>query len=619
MEMGHYAESFDESTSDPGTDSEQFEENQSLAELQRLLRKRESDLAVVQARHERKTVQIQKEIDTLLKMHIELASKRPDDALSLDSEDENGGPPGPLSLMWVDGTWFSLFSTLVVVVNLVMMVIHREKFFNMERQTTSRLWRAEQVFLVFYIVELTLKFNLWRDKLLCGRSCRYTWKNWLDFIIITLAVFEQWLLPLFLGTAGMSNLGALRIFRLLRLCRLCRILGNISHANLRWAEGDTFTAFIMGVIGLNCLAMGLQADNPEWGCWIYVENLFLTTFFFELTVRLRYRGCAFFYGYGSFFNCLDFLIVFGGALDLWLIPLATISATMLGYEDVGRSGKLGEVMVILRMLRLIRLLRLVRLVKTIPPLYNLLVGILQAMQGMGWIGLLTLVIIYLLSLLCFKLAGPHGLLLNEDTPPEVRDVFPSIGRGMWWLFMAMNGDPTGMQAILDAYWAAEFLCATYMVFSSFAILSVLTGVVCDKMASVSEELNKQEEYAESNKKDEYNRRTLEELFDYAAADRGGFMSKGEWDQLLSSEDHAAEFLDVIGMSAEDLPKVWEKLSKHEKKNARGHYVDAVSKEDFVDKLLSAHGGVREVSLWHLEKRLAVMERTITRIAKVMKA
>ena len=42
---------------------------------------------------------------------------------------------------------------------------------------------------------------------------------------------------------------------------------------------------------------------------------------------------------------------------------------------------------------------------------------------------------------------------------------------MWTLFMAMNGDPGGMQPLFDAYPGTLVFAAGYMIFTSFVGIS----------------------------------------------------------------------------------------------------------------------------------------------------
>merc|ERR1719379_1987392 len=200
-----------------------------------------------------------------------------------------------------------------------------------------------------------------------------------------------------------------------------------------------FQLFIMGTIAANSLIMSFESDFPDWAGWFYVEQVLLIIFSFELLVRLRHWGCRFFYHESDIaWNWLDFIIVFGGIIDQWLMPALNLIETLMGREPQD-SAQMGDIMTTLRMARLLRILRLVRLVKNIPPLFTLIVGILQAMQGMAWVLVLTAVFLYAFALLCVRLVG-HGLLFGGRAPPEIGEIFPSVPQAMFVLFKVMNGD-----------------------------------------------------------------------------------------------------------------------------------------------------------------------------------
>mmetsp|Transcript_75479 Transcript_75479/g.145920 ORF Transcript_75479/g.145920 Transcript_75479/m.145920 type:complete len:291 (-) Transcript_75479:23-895(-) len=241
---------------------------------------------------------------------------------------------------------------------------------------------------------------------------------------------------------------------------------------------------------------------------------------------------------------------------------------------------------------------------------------------MLWIGILTVVIIYLLALLCIKLVGPRGLVINDNVPDEVRSVFPTISRAMWWLFLAMNGDTDRLQPVLDYYPIGLVLLAAYMVFSSFAVLSVLTAVVCDRMAAVSEEHEKKAKAEEHDRILQIKRRKLEEYYDMADIDKSGSIDQDEFMCLLRDENLSDDLCDLISMEKQELPSLWRMLAKGERVIEQdGHRieVESILRDDFIEGLISLHRAVKEFSILRLEKRMAVMERRMLRIAGVLTA
>jgi len=531
-------------------------------------------------------------------------------------EDQLDEAPGPQCLRWVEGPCFSMFSACVVLLNLVHMMLTKFWLIDAIQHT---LWFGH-VFIIFYVVELTVKALFWRG-LLLFRPCSEVWANWLDLIIVASAIIDSYLIPLCVDGHQDSDLGVLRIariFRLFRLFRVCKMFNFMRNADARWVESDEFHTFMLVVISFNCLYMGFQEDDPSLTLWIYADNLVLAIFLVELVARLQHYGWGYFYDDDWVINWIDVIIVVGGALDMWLIPMYSFICTFTGAAAPNHHD-LSQVMKTLRLLRLIRLLRLFRLVKGIPQLFELLTGIIDAMQSMGWILLLTIVSIYLVALVAMKLVGIRGLLLPHDAPTPVRETFPSILTTMWALFMAMNGDVGAIQPLLEEYPAPMIIVtALYMVFSSFAILSVLTGVVCDKMAKAADD--NQEKLADFERKEfkHHAGEVLQFLYSSVSKNRPE-MTKEEFQTILDDPDMCDQFCEVTGFDEEfgdadmeptelrdRLQAVWTCYSTNIA-SITGYKRAVITKKTFMEDFLKQKNPVTEVNISRIENHLCGLE------------
>jgi len=174
-----------------------------------------------------------------------------------------------------------------------------------------------------------------------------------------------------------------------------------------------------------------------------------------------------------------------------------------------------------------------------------------------------------------------------------------------------------LQPLLNYYPAGEGLLASYMVFSSFAVLSVLTAVVSDRMAAVSEEQSAKENAEEHDRILHNKRCKLGELYDMIDTDGGGSIDRNEFNLLIRDEDKADDLCDLLRLDKRELPSLWRMLAKGERVIEQdGHRmeVEIILREDFIEGLLSIHTAVKEFSLLRLEKRMAVMERLMMRIS-----
>jgi len=489
--------------------------------------------------------EIQGEEENVKKWQLELEANKV-------QKDLTPVPTGPAHLRWVDGTVFNLFSSVIVITNIGVMaaqVSSHQQEEPLDPDQARLMWWMNQFFLIFYIIELVLRAMLFEREFLFGR-CNVVW-NWLDLIIVVGGIFDEWILPFLeifglISVRGTSLPYVLKGLRFLRIARILKVVRNILKSDLSWAEGEVFQVFMMGVIGLNCIVMGIETDMPNLPAWPFVDNIFLLIYSFELMVRIRHSGCGFFICGRTVkcadiaWNYLDFVIVLGGVVDQWLLPFMGILMSLSGNGNgtsvkAGLGSQSGQIMMLLRMARLLRLLRLIKLIRKIPDLYKLVVGIIQAMQGMFWVLVLTFVILYCFGLLCVKLFGAsHALAWGgvEYLPDEYAgdEAFENLPSAMWVLFMTMNGDPSGLQTLFDVYPWAKLLCAIFMVISSWAILSILTAVVSENMINATERTEETNRSTEAKRDRRLMRKRLRRVFTDLDSSKNGWITVSEFNE-----------------------------------------------------------------------------------------
>lgn len=514
----------------------------------------------------------------------------------LEAVDEDGDEVvKPSALSFVRTQRFSATCSFVVVINLVTM------FMEMAHPHYKRdFWLLDQLILIFYIVELSLKACVHQRELLFGKLS-VVWWNWLDLIIVFAAMLDQWVQPLIISAepgdnAGSSHSSAAQLIKCLRILRLARILKTVRafmQSDLSWTEGKNFQLFIMGTIAANSIIMSFESDYPDFAGWFYVEQGLLMIFSFELLVRLRFSGCRFFYHPTDFaWNWLDLTIVGGGIVDEWMMPMLTLVQKMMGAEHTAKLD-VGEIMTTLRMARLLRILRLVRLVKNVPPLFTLIVGIMQAMQGMAWVLVLTAVFLYAFALLGVRLIG-HGLLFGGRAPPDVAAIFPSVPQSMFVLFKVMNGDTDSVEPLFEALPLSKLVCVLYMVVSSWAILSILTAVVSENMINATDahRLEVDSEQHETNERLEI--QFLTDALMRADKNGDGDLGWTDFNALLEDEHISGMLTEITGSTKEDLREVYTHLRTGDA---------AVKRDDFIKAVRTEKRSVTERWMYRLEKKL----------------
>lgn len=512
-------------------------------------------------------------------------------------------PPGPASLRFVEGTVYMIISTTVIFTNLVIILIELA-----DTDGGGQYFWMDQFFLFFYVGELTVKAVLYQGGLLCGPPA-VVWWNWLDLLIVVGGVVDE-ACTILSAASGVKMdkhspiVMALKYLRFLRLARIMKIVQIFIKTDFHWTEGDKFQAFIMGVIGFNCLLMGLEEDCKEFFLWPYLEHVLLVIFTFELLVRLKNQRLAYFCGGSDIvWNYLDFIIVIGGIIDGWMMPAIALVQTLLG-NTTEHSSQMGQVMMLLRMARLLRMLRLMRLIKSIPPLFDLVTGIIQAMSGMGWVLLLTFVFLYTVALLGVMLIG-KGIMFKIDDE-EALAPFTSVLEAMFVLFLAMNGDVDRLKPLMDLRPVMKLFTLTFMVISSWAILSILTAVVSENMIHTAGANSESEDELKAANLTKRSRAKLEELFDEIDFDGSNDISESEFHVLVNDECYCALLMDATGLQKQGLQDLFGVLNKTPDNSGAA----SVTRELFIRGLLIESKEVKERTMMEFLKRMSQLEVTL---------
>merc|ERR1711920_306371 len=232
----------------------------------------------------------------------------------------------------------------------------------------------------------------------------------------------------------------------------------------------------------------------------------------------------------------------------------------------------------------LRIMRLVKLIKKVPALWSLWQGVGEAMGSMIWVLVLTVVVLYAFSVLMVYIVK-DGSIYPHGPPEEVATVFPDVWGSVFSLFTVMNGDDLEyFDPMIDSFHPAQCIYVVFIILSTWAILSILTAVVSEKMIKTTqaEQTRRQtEEKQEHMKKleQEVNRVFQEALGE--ADQAGGLGSKGkikrETLERILRQDKA--ITDKILMQTNlELDEVAELLRIHEDSDG------AVDQEHFINCL-----------------------------------
>lgn len=239
------------------------------------------------------------------------------------------------------------------------------------------------------------------------------------------------------------------------------------------AKNDKFSNVTLGVISINAVWIGVDSDHntkPPGQTdleFIIADQCFCVFFSFELLTRFlafaKKKSCLQ-DGWFKFDSVLVALMV----LETWVMPFVG-----------GGGGGMGQASM-LRLLRLLRLTRMARLLRSVPELVTLLKGMAAASRSVCSTLVLLIMFTYIFAII-FK--------QQTEEDEELQELFGTIPESMWTLLLAGT--------LLDEIWQTlnllkeqnPTMCGLFLLWvllSSFTILNMLIGVLCEVVSAVSE-------------------------------------------------------------------------------------------------------------------------------------
>lgn len=228
----------------------------------------------------------------------------------------------------------------------------------------------------------------------------------------------------------------------------------------------------------NAIVIGFETDLPDLDCWNYVESGFLLTFTLELFLKIVVIGPSVYFDIkNEDFN--------SNLFDVSIVSLGLMDASMeFAQSTVNPGGHRSRVMggaTVFRMVRLLRILRIFRIVRFLKQLYMLAFGFAMAAEAVFWVTFLMMFVLYVSSIVLVRTVGHTST--EEDIHGEfLQRKFGTILRSMTTLFelMAVPDVSPYRDVLIHRPLMAVFLVA-YVIFGSFGMIALLTGVISEGM------------------------------------------------------------------------------------------------------------------------------------------
>jgi hypothetical protein len=267
----------------------------------------------------------------------------------------------------------------------------------------------------------------------------------------------------------------------------------------------------------------------------FMENFFC--FYFTLAVCIRFLAFKFRWNLlqhpcwtSNWFKFDLFLVTFM-VIETWVVPL------MPKAEEGGGESGMGQLS-ILRLLRLLRLTRMARLMRAVPELLTLVKGMAAAGRSVFCTLVLMLGFIYIFGII-------FTTQLGKSTDPTIYNAYGDLRLAMFTLFISGTLcdniiDIMGnLLASEDAGLPYVGLMFLFLLLSSFTVLNMLIGVLCEVVTETGE-------IEAENAMVQQIQEEITAVFETIDKNGDGTVSKDEFEQMKNN-DIVIDALDRVGV------------------------------------------------------------------------
>lgn len=248
------------------------------------------------------------------------------------------------------------------------------------------------------------------------------------------------------------------------------------------ARSVLFQNITLAVIFFNCIWMGIETDYNDATIlcqapliFQVVDNLFCMFFAFEIVVRFgafKVKCDAFHDRWFLFDSLLALLMVWETWIEVALFLV--IGESGYGRYNPNRLLPLRS----LRLLRLTRVARLVKVLRAFPELMVLAKAMVMALRSVGAAIALLVIIIYIFSILFTQILSDTETGKGHfDNIPQTFDTLLMMG--------VFTEQREFFEHMLDGSLWYYFLFMLYLAVTSYTVLNMLLGIICEVIADVT--------------------------------------------------------------------------------------------------------------------------------------
>mmetsp|Transcript_30190 Transcript_30190/g.65988 ORF Transcript_30190/g.65988 Transcript_30190/m.65988 type:complete len:614 (-) Transcript_30190:83-1924(-) len=353
---------------------------------------------------------------------------------------------------------------------------------------------------------------------------------------------------------------------------------------------NSFELFFAMAILLNSAMIGIEVDysskNPNTTATMFFyicQVLFTLVFTVEFLCRVIADGMTYYFCSKDWmWNWFDACILSACIFETVVLTIETKSEEMSNMDNL-------SVIRMLRITRILRTFRATRAIRVVSALRTLVFSIIHTLKSLVWAMALLVMDMYLYGIVFTEAAadyigrggGKYEEAMDEfwgDLLTSIFTLFKSICGGLSW--------HEAVRPLGDAHALLVILFATYVAFTYFAVLNVVTGFFCHSAIETAERdpdmiahrlMERRQDYAEK----------LRKLFRSVDEDGSGAITVEELEKLLTDRSLQANF-EALGLDTQDAWTLFKLFDKDR--------TNSIEVEEFVEGCIRLRGSAKGIDI-----------------------
>lgn len=380
-----------------------------------------------------------------------------------------------------------------------------------------------------------------------------------------------------------------------------------------------FEGFFSAIIFLNCITMGLEAEqdvkgpinNFSEGILMVSEHLFTAFFTIELMFKFAGYGCSAFtpsFPDGKW-NIADvFLVLVTGVLFTWILPILS------SIFDFDNEGGAVSTLTIFRSVRLLRLVRVLQRLPAFREAWLLMRGLLDSTRVLLWTVMVIFFITYIFAILGLVTVSKElvsrrdsaqhaGDVKTEDAMTTLLEFVGGLDLLMYTLVQLLtldswNGIVRDIVKVLS--WAWIYFYA-YIAVAVFVLMNLVTAIIVDNALSNSR-LDETEALKRKEKKEKDELKQLEGLFNLMDADGSGTLSWEEFKAAFEDPEMKRKWK-LLDFEPEECKELWGLLDDGD---------GEIETSEFFQGLSKMKGMAQSKDIFRVQKDVKTLMKSIDR-------